>query len=182
MIQQQAKRGKDLVSLYWPSSIIVQLSCFSWISNYESREKKSSRDQWPAVPHFAYTRFILFPFSSIFLFRISESPCSYLFFLLFLFITSFHRYRAGETKSDSYDSSKMQLDVLRLLLEAEGVVNDNNIRKGKDWGGKGRMRKKANQVYKRNSQVSPSPLVSFYRTCYLINVVLNFILYNNNNN
>jgi len=29
LIQQQAKRGKDL-SFYWPSSIIV-LSCFSWI-------------------------------------------------------------------------------------------------------------------------------------------------------
>lgn len=56
------------------------------------------------------------------------------FFLLFTVTSSFNRRRAGETKSDSYDSSKMQFDVARLLLEAEGVVDDDNTREGRNGG------------------------------------------------
>lgn len=157
-----------------------------------SRERKSLRGtsglRSPiSHTHTFYSLSLLFRFLPI---RTSQknkkqkSPCSYLILLLLTSLASFNsfnRHRAGEAKSDSYDSSKMQFDVLRLLLEAEGVVNDSNTRKG---GGRkrGEWGRKSTRVYKINPQIPPSPLVSFYRTCYLINVVLNFILYNNNNN
>lgn len=92
-----------------------------------SRErKKSSRDQWPAVPYLAYTRFILFPFSSVFYrFALQNPPCSISSssLLLSLLLIGVAQERL---KAILYDSSKMQFDVARLLLEAEGVVNKNN--------------------------------------------------------
>lgn len=117
-----------------------------------SRERKSLRGtSGLRSPILAYTRFILFPFSSVFLpdshLRITIFVfLSIFFFLLFsLIISSFNRRRAGETKSDSYDSSKLQFDAPRLLLEAEGVVKDNsNEKRGEERGRRRGMRKKAN--------------------------------------
>lgn len=151
-----------------------------------SQERKSLRGTSGLRSPISHTH-VLFSFPSLPFSTDShfskESPYSYLFLLILTslvsYISSFRR-RAGETKSDSYDSSKMRFDVPRLLLEAEGVVNDSNTRKrGGEREKKGRKR---TGVQERSADTTLSAGVSFYRTCYLINVVLNFILYNNNNN
>lgn len=103
---------------------------------------------------------------------VSYSSSSYYLLSLLLIGVAQERLKATRT-----NSSKMRFDAARLLLEAEGVV-ERQYKKGEEKGNE----EERERVYKRNSQIPPSPLVSFYRTCYLINVVLNFILYNNNNN
>lgn len=73
---------------------------FSWISSYESREKKVFVGPVACGPlsriHTFYSLSLLFRFLPI---RTSKSTVLY-FFFFFTFISSFNWRRAGETKSD----------------------------------------------------------------------------------
>lgn len=122
-------------------SIIVQLLfCFffSFFVNYviTSRERKKEFLAGPMVPCLAHTFYFLFPFSCIFSSFSHFKSRSFFFCCLPFYFPSIaqERLKAIRTIHRRYD-------VPRLLLGAEGVVNDDETREDrKAKGGTGKKR------------------------------------------